>query len=101
MKNSILDVMHETAQGLHDAGVMPDLTMREFDALCLPKLEEFTPSQIIELRHKLKASQPVFAMFLNVTSSTVKQWEQGKKRPRGSALKLLNLVAKKGLEALA
>ena len=101
MKNSILSVMHETAKGLHEAGVMTDLTMREFVAMCLPKVEEFTPIQITELRNKFRASQPVFAMYLNVTPSTIKQWEQGKKRPRGSSLKLLNLVARKGLEALA
>ncbi len=101
MKNSILSVMHETAKGFHEAGVMKDVTMREFDALCLPKVEDFTPDQIVELRNKNRASQPVFAMYLNVTPSTVKQWEQGKKRPRGSSLKLLNLVAKRGLEAIA
>lgn len=56
MKNSILSVMHETAKGLHEAGVMTDLTMREFDAMCLPKVEEFTPFQITELRNKFRAS---------------------------------------------
>lgn len=101
MKNSILSVMHETAKGLHEAGVMTDVTMREFDALCLPEVEEFTPIQITELRNRYRASQPVFAMYLNVTPSTIKQWEQGKKKPSGSSLKLLNLVAKKGLEMLA
>lgn len=101
MENSILSVMHETAKGLHEAGVMTDVTMREFDALCLPEVEEFTPIQITELRNRYRASQPVFAMYLNVTPSTIKQWEQGKKKPRGTSLKLLNLVAKKGLEMLA
>jgi len=51
MKNSIISVMHETAKGLQDAGVMTDLTMREFDVLCLPKVEEFTPNQITELQN--------------------------------------------------
>jgi len=35
MEQSILDVVHESAKGLHDAGFMDDMTMREFDALCL------------------------------------------------------------------
>ena len=34
---------------------------------------------------------------LNVTSGLVSRWERGDKRPGGSSLKLLNLVAKKGL----
>jgi putative transcriptional regulator len=31
----------------------------------------------------------------------VSQWERGEKRPRGASLKLLTLVAKKGLQAVA
>ncbi len=41
MSKSILDVMHETAKGLTDAGVMDVQTMREFDALCLPEIEHY------------------------------------------------------------
>jgi DNA-binding transcriptional regulator YiaG len=48
MKNSITSVMHETAKGLQDAGVMTDFTMRKFDVLCLPKVEELAPNQITE-----------------------------------------------------
>jgi putative transcriptional regulator len=47
-----------------------------------------------------RVSQPVFAAYLNVTKSTVAQWEQGEKKPRGSSLKLLELVARKGLQTL-
>ena len=32
----ILETVHETAKGLHKAGVMGVTTMREFDMLCLP-----------------------------------------------------------------
>lgn len=35
-----------------------------------------------------------------VLISTVKQWEQGEKHPRGTSLKLLNLIADKGLAIL-
>jgi putative transcriptional regulator len=38
---------------------------------------------------------------LNVTTGFVSQWERAVKRPRGPALKLLTLVAKKGLQAVA
>lgn len=38
MKTSrILEAVHETALGLYEAGVMDQVTMREFDLLCLPK----------------------------------------------------------------
>ena len=39
MDKSILDVVHESAKDLHDAGVMDEVTMREFDALCLPPVQ--------------------------------------------------------------
>ena len=31
----------------------------------------------------------------------IQEWEQGQKKPNGPSLKLLNLVDKNGLEALA
>ena len=101
MTKSILDTVHETAAGLRKAGVMDAQTMREFDALCLPPVKTYKPIQIKRLRLKYKASQAVFAAYLNTSLSTVQKWEQGQKKPNGPSLKLLNLVEKKGLKALA
>ena len=101
MAKKILKAVHETAKGLHKAGAMQATTLREFDALCLLPVKEFTPTQIKRLRERNKASQAVFAAYLNTSPSTVQKWEQGQKRPNGPSLKLLNLVAERGLEALA
>ncbi len=101
MKDSILNVIHGTAKGLNEAGVMDMQTMREFDVLCLPKVEKYDAGRIKALREREHVSQAVFAAYLNTTPSTVKQWEQGGKQPRGTSLKLLNLVADKGLKVLA
>ena len=100
MAKKILDTVHETAKGLHQAGVMDPKTMREFDALCLPTLKNLTATQIKRLRIQNRASQTVFAAYLNTSVSTVQKWEQGQKKPNGPSLKLLNLVLRKGLEAL-
>lgn len=100
MNKSILEAVHSSAKDLKNAGVMDEMTLREFDALCLPPVKEFTPAQIKQIRQKTKASQSVFALFLNTSASTVQKWEQGQKKPRGTSLKLLNLVAEKGLEVL-
>jgi putative transcriptional regulator len=100
MGKSILEVVHEGAKDLHDAGLMNDITMREFDALCLPPVKEYTAMQIKRIRTRNKASQAVFAAYLNTSVSTVQKWEQGQKHPNGPSLKLLNLVAEKGLEVL-
>jgi putative transcriptional regulator len=101
MNDSILDVIHETAKVLNEAGVMDVQTMREFDVLCLPEVERYDARRIKAIRKNAHVSQAVFAAYLNTTPSTVKQWEQGSKKPRGTSLKLLNLVANKGLEVLA
>jgi putative transcriptional regulator len=61
MAKSILKSVHETAKGLHKSGVMDEITMREFDALCLPPVKTYTPTQIKRLRRRYKASQSVFA----------------------------------------
>lgn len=98
---SILDMVHETAKGLHDAGVMKEITMREFDALCLPPVKHYSATQIRKIRTQNRASQGVFAAYLNTSKSTVQKWEQGQKKPNGPSLKLLNLVADKGLQVLA
>jgi len=100
MDKSIVDVVHETAQDLHAAGVMKDMTLREFDAICLPPVEEYNAAQIKSIRLKNHASQGVFAAYLNTSKSTVQKWEQGAKKPNGPSLRLLNLVAVKGLQIL-
>jgi putative transcriptional regulator len=97
----LLDVMHLTAKGLHGAGVMDTKTTLEFDALCLPPLQDYSADQIKRLRLRSNTSQAVFAAYLNTSTSTVQKWEQGVKHPNGPSLKLLNLVDRKGLEILS
>lgn len=89
---SPLVAIHETTEGLCNAGVMDATTMREFDVLCLPEVKIFSSAQIKKIRFREKLSQAVFAKYLNTSTSTVRQWEIGDKHPRGTSLRLLNLV---------
>ena len=100
-RNSVLASVHETAEALHTAGVMDKRTMREFDGLCLTPVRPLKPKAIRALRLREGASQAVFARYLNVTTGSVSQWERGEKHPNGASLKLLALVAKNGLQAVA
>ena len=100
-KSAILEAVHETARGLHAAGAMDQITLREFDRLCLPPVESLQPKDIKKIREKFHVSQAVFAALLNTSVSTVQKWEIGQKRPTGTALKLLHLVQKRGLEIMA
>jgi putative transcriptional regulator len=100
-RSHVLASVHETAEDLHRAGVMSKRTMREFDDLCLTPVQAIPPKKIRQLRLREKASQAVFARYLNVSTGLISQWERGEKKPHGASLKLLTLVAKKGLEAVA
>jgi len=100
MNKSILEAVHDTAKGLNEKDLLDTKTMREFDALCLPPVKNYSAGQIKRLRVKNKASQAVFAAYLNMSPSTVQKWERGEKKPNGPSLKLLNMVDQKGIEAL-
>jgi len=100
-KSKVSAAIHEMAADLHDADVIDKKTMREFDDSCLTPIHEFTPDQIRALREREQVSQTVFSYYLNISKDSVSQWERGEKRPAGTSLKLLSLIEKKGLEAIA
>ncbi|MBE0506125.1 MAG: DNA-binding transcriptional regulator [Marinospirillum sp.] len=100
-KSDAMAAIHETMEGLHEIGATSKQTMREFDDQCLEAVHEYTPEEIKQVRSKYHISQPVFARYLNVTKNAVSEWERGKKKPSGAALRLLMLVDKKGLEIFA
>lgn len=100
-RSSVLASVHETAESLHAARLIDKRTMREFDELCLTPVIPLKPKEIRALRLREGASQAVFARYLNVTTGLVSQWERGEKCPQGASLKLLSLVARNGLQAVA
>lgn len=100
-KSGALAAIHETMSGLYEVGLVSKDTMREFDESCLTPIGKLTPQEIKAIREEAQASQAVFARYLNVSPGVVSQWERGEKSPGGASLKLLTLVRKKGLEAIA
>jgi putative transcriptional regulator len=46
------------------------------------------------LRERYGLSQPKFAALLGISVGTLRNWEQGRRRPEGSARVLLRIVAK-------
>ena len=100
-RSDALAAIHETAEGLHGAGLMDKQTMRKFDERCLTPVKPLSPDDIRALREREGASQAVFARYLNVTTGLISQWERGEKHPQGASLKLLSLVARNGLPTIA
>jgi len=99
-KSQIFEAVHETASDLHRLGFIDKRKMRKFDVLCLEPIPAYDSEKIRALRDHLQLSQAVLASVLNTSISTVRKWEIGDKHPSGPSLKLLNLLDRKGLEAL-
>lgn len=93
--------IHETMEALHGIGAINRQTMREFDEACLTPIVPMSPESIRALREREHLSQPVFARYLNVSKNLISDWERGIKKPGGPALRLLTVVEKKGIQALA
>jgi putative transcriptional regulator len=93
--------IHQMMEGFHQSGAIEKQTMREFDEACLTPIHPLAPEEIRAIREREHISQPVFARYLNVSKNMVSDWERGVKKPGGPALRLLTLVQKKGLDAIA
>lgn len=100
-RSDALAAIHETMEALHGVGAIDKQTLREFDDACLTPVEPLSPEAIRALRERERLSQPVFARYLNVSKNLVSDWERGVKRPGGPALRLLTVIQKKGIQAIA
>ena len=96
-RSPIIEAACDMTKGLYKAGILGQVTLREFDPFWLPSIEPLEPAEIKRIREDAHVSQAVFAHLLNTSLSTVQKWESGQKRPAGTALKLLHLVQKRGV----
>ena len=100
MRESIVKSVRNTVKDLHASGLVDDITMRNIDNLCLPEIKDFPPEKIVSIRKKFRLSQAALASIFNISPSTVQKWEQGHKKPAGASRKLLDIIERKGLDAL-
>jgi len=97
--------MLELATDMHANGTLDDatfskITMRHLDEKAAPVVSPLTGEEIRSLREKAHMSQAVFAHYLNLTVGYISQLERGAKRPTGSALALLDVIRRKGIEVI-
>jgi putative transcriptional regulator len=97
IKVNIFDDMREALRdaGAYERGEAVNLRVTRIPS----RPKAISPREIRRIRQALKASQPLFAAYLNVSTNAVRSWEQGTRRPRQAALKLLT-IAKKDPRAL-
>lgn len=99
--SEIAAAVHEDMRDMFKLGVIDKQTMRTFDELCLVPVQPMTAEEIRTLREREGLSQPVLAWYLNVSKNLISDWERGVRKPGGAALKLLNLVKTKGVQAIS
>ena len=99
--SDILDMAHDMAKDLHAVGAMDVNTLRMMDELCLPEKRSFSAADVQRIRPGTRMSQPIFAVMVGVGVSTVAQWEQGLKKPSGASARLLDVIDRKGIAAIA
>lgn len=100
-RSEIASAVHEMVSDAHDAGVVSQATLKSFNAACLAPVPMLAAEEIREIREREHVSQPVFAAYLNVSRNLISDWERGVKRPGGPALRLLSIIKRKGLQAVA
>jgi putative transcriptional regulator len=86
--------------GLLDRAAHEEITLRHLGPRDGPRVVPITPQQIRVMRERARLSQAVFARYLNVTAVYISQLESGTKSPTGTALALLNVIKRKGIEVL-
>jgi len=94
----------ETARDMHKSGILTKaahekITMRHSGVAPVVTVS-LTGEEIKALREKCHVSQAVFATYLNLTADYVSKLERGEKRPSGPALVLLDVIRRKGIEAI-
>ena len=95
----------EMATDLHAGGLisgekLEKITLRMLDEDQRAKITPMTGAEIRIVRERAGLSQAVFAHYLNLTVSYVSQLERGDKQPSGATAKLLDVIRRKGLEAI-
>lgn len=99
-KSRLLEAVHESARDFNELGFIDKRALNRYDALCIAPVPEYSPEQIRTLRDRYHISQSVLAAILNTSLSTIQKWEIGEKHPGGPSLKLINILDRKGIEAL-
>jgi putative transcriptional regulator len=103
--SSIAEAILETAGDLHRHGLLDDeeyrkITVRHLGEQPLPVAKPIGSREIRGLRESANMSQAAFARTLNLSAGYISQLERGTKQPKGPALALLNVIRRKGLEAI-
>jgi putative transcriptional regulator len=101
LSNAILEMAGDQLHsGLMDKATYEKITARLLGSQPLPTAKPIEGGEIRSLRERANMSQAAFARTLNLSTGYISQLERGTKQPKGPALALLNVIRRKGLEAI-
>jgi putative transcriptional regulator len=101
----LTEALLETADDMRRIGILDSadhekITLRHLGGKAGIVGTPISGDEIRSLRERAHLSQAVFARYLNLTTGYISQLERGAKQPTGPALVLLNVIRRKGIEAI-
>lgn len=98
--SKLLESVRRDMAALHEAGLTGADSLQQLDQQLKLHVDPLSAVEIKEIRKSTGLSRETFALYLNVSASSIGSWERGEHQPSGAALKLLSLVREKGVETL-
>jgi putative transcriptional regulator len=86
--------------GLMDEKTYRTIIVRHLGKAALANTKPISGKQVLAMRKRADLSQAAFARYFNRTRSYISHLERGTKQPKGPALVLLNVIKRKGFEAI-
>ena len=102
----LTQVLLETADDMRRVGILDSarhekITLRHLGGRQNNLAAKPISGEVIRsIRERERLSQAVFARYLNLTVGYVSQMERGARRPTGPAAVLLDVIRRKGIEAI-
>jgi putative transcriptional regulator len=101
MREALLETTRDFHRGgLTSAGELDKITMRVLGKEGLPAAPALSGDDIRELREQNRVSQGVLAAHLGITVGYLSRLERGEASPSGPVARLLDIIRRKGLEAV-
>lgn len=100
-----LKAMLDDAKELNALGLMPDSDVSEINSLLkarelkaqIAAVQMMSGEEIKAVRTRFGMSQSILAHTLGMSKESVSKWERNEIKPSGPALRILNILATKGL----
>ena len=96
MRDSINEAIGSTVRDMIEADMSVSFSKKELDSMGVKIAPvSLSANEIQNIRKQVGVSQSVFAQLMNVSLSSIRQWEQSIRTPSGSTMILLELLQKK------